>query len=50
MSYPAPDASAERARQWRVRNKVRTHGGRSLFAFVFSFLTLLASGQTVYSV
>lgn len=50
MYYPAPDASAERARQWRVRNKVRTHGGRSLFAFVFSFLTLLAAGQTVYSV
>ncbi|MBB4091833.1 amino acid ABC transporter permease [Ochrobactrum pecoris] len=50
MSYPAPDASAERARQWRVRNKVRTHGGRSLFAFVFSFLTVLAAGQTVYSV
>ncbi|MDH7786272.1 polar amino acid transport system permease protein [Ochrobactrum sp. 19YEA23] len=50
MSQPAPAASVERARQWRSRNKVRTHSGRSLFAFAFSFITLLASIQTVYSV
>ncbi len=50
MSYPAPEASAERARQWHARNKVRTHRGRSLLAFGFSFVTLLAAAQTIYSV
>lgn len=50
MSHLAPEASAQRAQQWRDRNKVRTHGGRSLFAFAFSFLTFLAMAQTAYSV
>ncbi|GLU29541.1 amino acid ABC transporter permease [Brucella sp. NBRC 12950] len=50
MSYPAPEASAERALQWRTRNQVRTHRNRSWFAFAFSFFTLLVSGQTLYSV
>ncbi|KAB0569477.1 amino acid ABC transporter permease [Brucella pituitosa] len=50
MSHLAPEASAQRAQQWRDRNKVHTHGGRSLFAFAFSFLTFLAMAQTAYSV
>jgi len=50
MSHPVPDASAERARLWRSRNKARTHATRSVFAFIFSLLTLLAAAQTIYSV
>ena len=50
MSHLAPEASAQRAQQWRDRNKVRTHGRRSLFAFAFSLFTFLTMAQTAYSV
>ncbi|MBC2885341.1 amino acid ABC transporter permease [Ochrobactrum sp. CM-21-5] len=50
MSHSALEASAQRAEQWRARNKARTHGGRSLAALFLAFITLLATAYTVYSV
>lgn len=50
MSNPALEAKGERARNWRARNQVRTHGARSLASLIFAFITLLAVGYTIYSV
>ncbi|MDQ0322116.1 polar amino acid transport system permease protein [Pararhizobium capsulatum DSM 1112] len=50
MTISAPEARGERASNWRARNQVRAHAGRSLFAFLFAFATLLAVAFTAHSI
>lgn len=50
MSQTAIETSAQRAEQWRARNKLRSNSGRSFAAFAFSALTLVATAYTSYSV
>ena len=50
MSVPALEAKDERASTWRARNQVRTHGGRTLAALLFTLATLLAVAVTVHYV
>lgn len=48
MTTPALEAKGERASNWRARNQVRTHSGRSLAALLFTVFTFLAMAYTAY--
>jgi polar amino acid transport system permease protein len=47
MLTSALEAKERRASDWRARNKVRTHAGRSLAALSITCLTLLATAYTL---
>lgn len=50
MTLSALEATEGRANDWRARNKVRTHAGRSLFAVLFAFATFVAVVFTAFSI
>jgi polar amino acid transport system permease protein len=50
MLTSAIEAKERRASDWRARNKVRTHAGRSLAAFAITCLTLLATAYTLFHI
>jgi polar amino acid transport system permease protein len=47
MLTTAIEAKEGRASDWRARNKVRTHFGRSLAAFFLTCVTLIATAYTI---